>query len=395
MMTILVFLGLVAQGPAAPPRDTLGNDRPQFPIGLARDLGVLREANQAATRDPRAVEGFLVDAAKRGALVPIPSGTRAKSLASDRLRGPMFKEVVEVEVSDGPHKGLRGWVCGGALTTSEEYRARCAAGDRPGEGGKYAPLYSDPVPGDRAYLAPQPTMIGMVRHFIRFAADGPNVAAVFQEWQESKDETREAVLKRLEGKKAVLLTALNTEVKVRKVFPDRLVEGIYPVEVEILGGQHRGKVGWVPVSVVSAAPGKAEPGKAEKSAEERRAEAEQKSAERKAKQSAKQAANQARAQAEAKAMAQAEAKAERDRAAYLAEEQVRSQIQLQMLRGQAAIAEAQAATEQARAYQMMAQSYRDRIYRDALINGSGPYYRSITITTTPPPNVNIQVNKPE
>ena len=105
---VLAFL-LAAQAPNAPVKSTLSNDRPEFPIGLAKDRQLLEDVNQVAIKDPLRVTSLMEQAAKRGDLVPIPSGTKAKTLSSHKLRGPIFKEVAEVEITDGAHKGLHGW----------------------------------------------------------------------------------------------------------------------------------------------------------------------------------------------------------------------------------------------------------------------------------------------
>jgi hypothetical protein len=81
------------------------------------------------------------------------------------------------------------------------------------------------------------------------AADNDSASAVFQEWQGATESSRDAVLARLEKKKAIFFTTVNTEVKVQKVFPETLINGIYPVQVELLNGPFKGKVGWVPVTV--------------------------------------------------------------------------------------------------------------------------------------------------
>ena len=69
-------------GPDAPIRTTLSNDRPEFPIGFAKDRQLLEDVNQAAIKDPIRVGGLMEQAAKQGDLVPIPSGTKAKPLAT-------------------------------------------------------------------------------------------------------------------------------------------------------------------------------------------------------------------------------------------------------------------------------------------------------------------------
>ena len=118
--------------------------------------------------------------------------------------------------------------------TDDEYAAIGASRKGPkAEEQAYQPLYRDPMPGEKVYLAPQPTMFGMVRSLTRLYPADDSASAVFKEWHEATDSTRDAVLKRLESKKAIFYTPLNTEAKVQKVFPDKMVRGIYPVEVEL------------------------------------------------------------------------------------------------------------------------------------------------------------------
>jgi len=184
MSPLVLAVLLAAQAPDAPNRTTLSNDRPEFPIGLATDVKLLEEVNQAAIREPEGVAGFMDKAAKEGVLIAVPSGTRSKILSTQKLRGPMFKEVVQVEVTQGAQKGLRGWVCSGAPISDKEFAALGAAGAvRKAEGSGYKPLYRDPIPGEKAYLAPQPTMFGMVRTLMRLAVADDSAWAVFQEWQ--------------------------------------------------------------------------------------------------------------------------------------------------------------------------------------------------------------------
>jgi hypothetical protein len=255
MSTLFLALVLVAQAPDAPTRSTLCNDHPEFPIGFARERQLLEDVNQAAIRDPFGVPKFMEQAAKRGELLAIPSGTKAKRLSAHKLRGPIFKEIVQVEITEGDQNGLRGWVCSAALVTDKEFAAIGATSKRSkSEQPAYKPLYRDPIAGEKAYLSPQPTMFGMVRTLIRLAVADDSAWAVFQEWQGSTETSRDAVLKRLEMTKAIFFATVNTEVKVQKVFPDKLINGIYPVQVELQSGQFKGRVGWVPVTVVSPIP---------------------------------------------------------------------------------------------------------------------------------------------
>ena len=132
MSPLVLALFLAVQAPDAPIRSTLSNDHPQFPIGFAKDRELLEEVNQAAIRDPLSVGEFMEQAAKRGELLAIPSGAKAKPLSTHKLRGPMFKEIVQVEVTQGAQKGLRGWVCSKALVSDEEFAAiRAGRGRRP------------------------------------------------------------------------------------------------------------------------------------------------------------------------------------------------------------------------------------------------------------------------
>src|SRR6185312_16136746 len=168
------------------------NDRPQFPIGLTNDFEFLEKVNLASINEPEGVEVLMEKAARQGILVAVSSGTKAKKVSVRTLRGPLFKEVVEVEIAEGPQAGLKGWVTSETLMTDPEFAARKQAKEG-GEAGasKYKPLYRDPVAGEKAYLAPQPTMLGMVRHLIRVATFDNSVADVFREWQGASESTRD------------------------------------------------------------------------------------------------------------------------------------------------------------------------------------------------------------
>lgn len=361
MNSLVLCLVIVAQGPSNAARDTLSNDRPEYPIGLTREESFLETVNQASIQNPEGIGALMEQAARQQALLPIPSGTKAKSLATKKLRGPLFKEVFQVEITDGPQTGVRGWVTSESFMTAQEYAARKGAKDRPDAGvAKYKPLYRDPAPGENAYLAPQPTMLGMVRNLIRVARADESAASVFKEWQGATESTRDAILKTLESKKAIFFTTVNTEVKVQKVFPEQLIHDIYPVQVEILTGPFKGRLGWVPVTVVSPIPGRA--GKPAGAQESTRTADIQKTIDRR-----KQKA-QARAKAKAAENAKVvviEAAEQQNQAASQAE------VQLQILRQQAAIAEAQATT---RLDQELTKAIRERRLRDAQLNGNGVYY---------------------
>ena len=279
---------------------------------------------------------MMEQAAKQGDLLAIPSGTKAKLLSSHKFRGPLFKEIVQVEITQGDHKGLRGWVCSKSLVTELEFAAFGASGDaKKVDKSAYQPLFRDPVAGEKAYLAPQPTMFGMVRTLIRAAVADDSAWAVFQEWQGASESARDAVIKRLETKKAIFFTTVNTEVKVQKVFPDKVVNGIYPVQVEFLSGQFKGSVGWVPVTVVSPVPGKtAKP--AAGHADQDKAEDQKTIARRNQR-------RQQRSKLAAKVEAELEAKVQKEREFQLRNQQAQGHLQLQVLQQQAAIAEAQGA----------------------------------------------------
>ncbi len=162
MSPLVLALLIAAQAPNAPVRTTLSNDRPEFPVGFAKDRQLLEDANQAAIKSPIRVGGLMEEAAKKGDLLPIPSGTKAKLVATEKLRGPMFKEIVQVEITEGSMKGLRGWAVSKSLVTDQEYAAIGTASKAPKAAEQaYQPLYRDPAPGEKAYLAPQPTMFGM------------------------------------------------------------------------------------------------------------------------------------------------------------------------------------------------------------------------------------------
>jgi hypothetical protein len=209
----------------------------------------------------------------------------------------------------------------------------------------------------------------MVRHLIRVATADNSVASVFKEWQGAPESKRDAILRILESKKAIFFTTVNTEVKVQKVFPEQMINEIYPVQVELLTGPLKGRVGWVPVTVVSPIPGRA--GKPPGTAESTRTAEIQKTIER------RDAVRKQKAQARAKSHAAENAKAaENARAAGNAGAQPnqglsQAEMQLQILRQQAAIAEAQAATVRD---QELAKAIRERRLRDAQLNGNGVFY---------------------
>jgi len=362
MSALVLALLLAAQAPDSPIRSTLSNDHPQFPLGLAKDMKLLEEVNQAAIKDPRRVQGFMEQASKRGDLLAIPSGTKAKSLSTQKLRGPVFKEIVQVEVIQGTHKGLRGWVCAKTLVSDEEFAALGAAGaGKKAEESEYRPLYRDPIPGEKAYLAPQPTMFGVARSLIRLVVADDSASAVFQEWQGAPDSSRDAVLKRLENKKAIFFATLNTELNVQKVFPEKEINGIYPVQVELLSGQFKGKVGCVCVTFVSPVPGnraKAEPGQADSGKNDLQTTIERRKNRRQ------------RALAQEKSLKAEEQQTRR--------EEMQAQVQLQKLQREAAVSEAQLANQQAQtqAYQQMARALRQQQLRDSYRNGGGVVYGS-------------------
>jgi hypothetical protein len=365
MSPLVLALLLAAQAADSPIRSTLSNDRPQFPIGLAKDMKLLEAVNQAAIRDPLGVAGFMEQAAKRGELLAIPSGTKAKRLSTQKLRGPMFKEIVQVEVTQGTQKGLRGWVCSKALLSDAEFAAIGAPGeDRKADEPAYKPLYRDPIPGEKAYLAPQPTMFGMVSSLIRLGVADDSAWAVFQEWQGAAESSRDAVIKALERKKAIFYTTVNTEAKVQKVFPEKLVNGIYPVQVELLSGQFKGRVGWVTVAVVSPVPGaraKPAPGQADRGKAELQTTIERRKNRRQ------------RAQSLNDFPSEPTAKAEKEGDQPARQEQMRAQLQLQMLQQQAALAEAQFAN-QAQLNQQLARTLRQRQLAESYRNGGGVVY---------------------
>lgn len=367
MTSFLFCLALATQGPSSAARDTLSNDRPEFPIGLATDHAFLEKMNQASIRDPEGIGALMEDAAKQQKLVAVRSGTRARFVSSKRLRGPLFKQIDEVEVTEGPQAGLRGWVTTETLMSAQDCEARKAA--KPGSDAaiaKYKPIYRDPVPDEKAYLAPQPTMLGMVRHLIRVATLDNSVASVFKEWQGATEPTRDAILKALESKKAIFFTTVNTEVKVQKVFPEQMINDIYPVQVEILSGPFKGRVGWVPVTVVSPIPGRA--GKPAVEQGSTRSAEIQKTIER------REALRKQKSQARAKSRAAESVKAERNAADQRNQAVSQAELQLQILRQQAAIAEAQAAAERSQLNQELTKAIRERRLRDAQLNGNGVYY---------------------
>ena len=152
---------------------------------------------------------------------------------------------------------------------SDDEHAAIGASEKGGkaEQQKYQPLYRDPMPGEKVYMAPQRTMFGMASSLTRVYAADDSASAVFREWHEATGPTRDSVLKRLERKKAIFYTLFNTEARVQKVFPDQMVGGIYPVQVELLTGPLKGTVAWANVANVSPVPGirpKEDPVEAEK-----------------------------------------------------------------------------------------------------------------------------------
>jgi hypothetical protein len=363
---ILAFV-LAAQTPDAPHHSILSNDRPQFPIGLFKEMKLLEDVNLAAIKDPLRVDEFMEHAAKQGGLLEVPSGTKAKQLATHKLRGPMFKEIIQAEVTEGDQKGLRGWVSWKTLMSEEEFAAVKAGGKaHESERSEYTPLYRDPLPGETAYLAHQPTMFGMPHSLIRLAVADDRAAAVFQEWQGAPDSSSNTVLKMLENKKLVFFTAFNTEVKVQKVFPAQLVHGIYPVQVELLSGQFKGKVGWAPVTVVSPVPD-TDHKTAQTAAEKGKTEIERTIEKR----------NQRRNQmlkTQAKQNADIAANVAKEREQQARDQQIQAQLRLQMLQQQGALAEARAADARADAYQQLSQTLRQQQLREAYRSGGGVAY---------------------
>lgn len=367
MTALFLSLIMMVQGTEPGARDTLSNDRPQFPIGLAKDHEFLEKVNQASINEPAGVGSLMETAAKEGSLIALPSGTRAKQVSARTLRGPIFKEIIQVEILEGPQAGLKGWVTSETLMTGAESaeRKRAKEGGETGAS-KYKPLYRDPAAGEKAFLAPQPTMLGMVRHLIRVANVDESVAAVFKEWQGAPESARDAILKSLESKKAIFFTTVNTEVQVQKVFPDQRINDIYPVQVEIRTGPFKGRIGWVPVTVVSPIPGKA--GKVGQAQASTRSEEIQKTLERRGAIKKKQALNRAQTREEQRAKAASDL-AEQQRGQALSQ----SELQLQLIRQQAAIAEAQAASQTV-LNQELIRAIRERRLRDAQLNGNGVYY---------------------
>jgi len=350
MSPLFLALLLAAQSPGAPSRTTPSNDRPEFPIGFAKDAKLLEDVNQFAIKNPLGVKEFMEEATNRGELLSIPSGTKAKPLSTSKLRGPMFKDIVQVEVTQGDQKGLRGWVCSRALVSDEEFAKIGAAGaGTKAEESVCKPLYRDPIPGDKAYLAPQPTMFGTARSLIRLAVADDSAGAVFQEWQGATETSRDAILQRLEMKKSLFVTTYNTEVKVQKVFPDKMINGIYPVQVQLQSGQFKGKVGWAPVTVVSPVPGTSG-NPAPVQADSRKAELQKTIDLRKQ-------AHQQRSKYQSKVTAEMTAEAERAREQQIRQQQVQGQLQLQMLQQQAAVAEARAVNERTNLYQQMSRAF--------------------------------------
>jgi hypothetical protein len=363
---ILAFV-LAAQTSSAPHHTILSNDRPQFPIGLVKEMKLLEDVNLAAIKDPERVGEFMEHAAQKGGLLEVPSGTKAQQLATHKLRGPIFKDIIQVEVTAGDQKGLRGWVCWKSLMSDDEFAAVKAGGKaHESETSEYTPLYRDPLPGETAYLAHQPTMLGMPHSLIRLAVADDKAAEVFQQWQGAPDSSRDAVLKMLENKKSVFFTPFNTEVKVQKVFPAQMVHGIYPVQVELQSGQFKGRVGWAPVTVVSPVPDTGHK-TAQTAAEKGKTEIERTIEKR------NQRRNQ-RSKAQAKQNADIAASVAQERQQQVRDQQIQAQLRLQMLQQQGALAEARAADARADAYRQLSQNLRQQQLRDAYRNGGGVAY---------------------
>jgi hypothetical protein len=150
MSPVFLALVLALQAGDSPARSILSNDNPEFPIGFAKNRQTLEDVNQAAMNDPFGVAKFMEQAAKRGELLAIPSGTKAKRLSGYKLRGPMFKELVQVEITEGDQNGSRGWVCSESLVTEKEYAAITASGERnKSEQPAYKPLWHTLEDGSR------------------------------------------------------------------------------------------------------------------------------------------------------------------------------------------------------------------------------------------------------
>ena len=369
MCAFIMALLLSAQLPDAPVRSILSNDRPEFPIGLVKEMKLLEDVNMAAIKDPLRVGEFMEHSSKQGALLAVPSGTKAKQLGTHKLRGPMFKDIVQVEVTDGDQKGLRGWVCSKALMSEREFAAIKAAGE--GEGSKtekaaYTPLYRDPLPGEKAYLAPQPTMFGMAHSLIRLAVADDSAAAVFEQWQQAGDSSKYPVIKMLETKKALFFTTLNTEVKIQKVFPEKLINGVYPVQVELLSGQFKGRVGWAPVTLVSPVP--------ETNHKTAHVEAQKGKTEIQRTIELRNQRRNKRAKTQSQQKAEIAADVEKELAQQKSDQQAQAQLRLQMLQQQGAVAEARAADARADAYQQLSKTLRQQQLQDAYRNGGGVAY---------------------
>jgi hypothetical protein len=259
---------------------------------------------------------------------------------------------------------MRGWVCSKSLMTAKEFAAIKSAGESKNtENPAYTPLYRDPIPGEKVYLAPQPTMFGMVRSLIRLAVADESAPAVFREWQGATEASRDTVLKKLEHTKAIFFTTVNTEAKVQKVFPEQMINGIYPVQVELASGQFKGKVGWVNVALASPVPGN-HAKTAQAHSDSAKTEA-QKTLEHRSQR------RQQRSKFQSKVSAEMAAQAEQENAQLMRRQQVQGQLQLQMLQQQAAVAEARGADQRGAAYEQMSRTLRQHQLRDAYNNGGG------------------------
>jgi hypothetical protein len=173
------------------------------------------------------------------------------------------------------------------------------------------------------------------------------------------------VIKTLESKKAIFFATVNTEVKVQKVFPEKMIHGIYPVQVELQSGPFKGRVGWAPVSVVSPVPGASH--KTAQAQNEKGKTEIQRTIELRNQRRNKRANTQAHQKEDMAA-------AEKEREQQKHDEQIQGQLRLQMLHQQGAIAEARAADARANAYQQMSQAIREQRLREAYRNGEGVAY---------------------
>ena len=87
MSALILAFVLAAQRTDAPIRSTLSNDRPQFPIGLVKEMKLLEDVNLAAIKDPLRVGEFMEHSAKQGALLACPFRDEGEAARHAQIEG--------------------------------------------------------------------------------------------------------------------------------------------------------------------------------------------------------------------------------------------------------------------------------------------------------------------